>query len=129
MLPTVHRTLTEPMSGAKVVLEICIHGCIIRIPSRQRQIVIWYGWLPHRTAVVESGNREASRAATQLAHAAAAAGKLELKHAVSPHERMHVSSYHRRGVERFLEVLAHAYKRCKGVPTAGALVRTSLWSK
>ena len=114
---TAHRTLTEPLSGARVALEVCMNGVVVQIPSRQRQLILWYAWLPHRTLVVEPGP---PRAATR--------GAKPTPPQMNENERLHASCYDRLAFERFLEVAEHAWQMCGGVPTAGALVRALPWS-
>jgi hypothetical protein len=109
---TAHRTLSEPASGAKVALEICMNGKVIRVPSVRAQLVLWYAWLPHRTVQTESGRNEY-----------VTRGK-RLPFSVTPDERMHCSTYDRLRVERAIEVMEHAWKQAAGQPSANALLTT-----
>jgi len=109
---TAHRTLSEPASGAKVALEICMNGKVIRVPSVRAQLVLWYAWLPHRTVETESGRNEY-----------VTRGK-RLPFSVTPDERMHCSTYDRLRVERAIEVMEHAWKQAAGQPSANALLTT-----
>jgi hypothetical protein len=106
---TAHRTLTEPASGAKVALEICVSGKVIRVPSVRGQLVLWYAWLPHRTVQTQSSVKYATR-------------EKRPGYAVTPHERMHGSTYDRLRVERAIEVMEYGWKESAGQANANAMV-------
>ena len=91
-LATVHRQLTVPINGDSVGIRVVIAGRAVTVPTGTGSLLLWYGWLPHESCLLDTGKRRCLLTAP--------AEGLELD------ERAYATSYTRNGVEQFAEAVA-----------------------